>query len=74
MCNDGRDGPQGAGFVCPNGTLFDQYQFACEFWNKVKYLRQGSAAERQDQLSIKFKTRLNAKPLFERFLVKVLKL
>ena len=35
VCNDGRDGPQGAGFVCPNGTLFDQYQFTCEFWNKV---------------------------------------
>merc|ERR1719312_1730401 len=32
VCNDGRDGPSGAGFVCPNGTLFDQYQFACEFW------------------------------------------
>merc|ERR1711970_1105149 len=35
VCNDGRDGPSGAGFVYPNGTLFDQYQFACEFWNKV---------------------------------------
>ncbi len=35
MCNDGRDGPAGVGFVCPNGTLFDQEQFACEFWNKV---------------------------------------
>merc|ERR1719250_602899 len=35
VCNDGRDGPSGAGFVCPNGTLFDQYQFACEFWHKV---------------------------------------
>ena len=27
VCNDGRDGPQGAGFVCPNGTLFDQHLF-----------------------------------------------
>merc|ERR1711962_361035 len=35
VCNDGRDGPHGAGFLCPNGTLFDQYQFACEYWNKV---------------------------------------
>ena len=37
VCNDGRDGPHGAGFVCPNGTLFDQYQFACEFWHKVVF-------------------------------------
>merc|ERR1712083_437483 len=35
VCNDGRDGPQGAGFVCPNGTLFDQHLFRCEFWHTV---------------------------------------
>merc|ERR1711976_194477 len=31
----GRHGPHGAGFVCPNGTLFDQHLFRCETWNTV---------------------------------------
>merc|ERR1711862_177085 len=35
VCEDGRHGPHGAGFVCPNGTLFDQHLFRCETWNTV---------------------------------------
>merc|ERR1712029_1039681 len=35
VCNDGRDGPQGAGFLCPNGTLFNQQTFECDHWFKV---------------------------------------
>merc|ERR1719234_553484 len=27
--------PSTAGFVCPNGTLFDQTLFRCEFWHTV---------------------------------------
>lgn len=35
MCHDGREGEQGASFLCPNGTLFNQHEFACDWWYNV---------------------------------------
>lgn len=35
VCNDGRDGPAGAAFLCPNGTIFNQEHFLCDHWYNV---------------------------------------
>ncbi|XP_050561409.1 U-scoloptoxin(01)-Cw1a [Spodoptera frugiperda] len=35
VCHDGREGQQGASFLCTNGTLFDQAKFACDWWYNV---------------------------------------
>ncbi len=35
VCHDGREGDQGASFLCPNGTLFNQYDFNCDWWYNV---------------------------------------
>ncbi|XP_059469302.1 uncharacterized protein LOC132193017 [Neocloeon triangulifer] len=35
VCHDGREGRQGAAFLCPNGTLFNQKEFACDWWYNV---------------------------------------
>ncbi|XP_053695606.1 uncharacterized protein LOC128743108 [Sabethes cyaneus] len=35
-CHDGREGPQGASFLCTNGTIFNQKEFACDWWYNVK--------------------------------------
>merc|ERR1711936_696160 len=35
VCNDGRGGPAGDGFLCPNGTLFNQEKFECDHWYNV---------------------------------------
>ncbi|XP_063374849.1 uncharacterized protein LOC134662521 [Cydia amplana] len=35
VCHDGREGHQGASFLCTNGTLFDQEKFACDWWYNV---------------------------------------
>ncbi|XP_058817773.1 uncharacterized protein LOC131681083 [Topomyia yanbarensis] len=35
-CHDGREGPQGASFLCTNGTVFNQKEFACDWWYNVK--------------------------------------
>ncbi|XP_060800748.1 U-scoloptoxin(01)-Cw1a-like [Amyelois transitella] len=35
VCHDGREGHQGASFLCTNGTLFDQAKFACDWWYNV---------------------------------------
>ncbi|XP_013140602.1 PREDICTED: uncharacterized protein LOC106104955 [Papilio polytes] len=35
VCHDGREGHQGAAFLCTNGTLFDQTKFACDWWYNV---------------------------------------
>ncbi|KAF4522427.1 hypothetical protein B566_EDAN012327 [Ephemera danica] len=31
----GCQGHQGASFLCPNGTLFNQQEFACDWWYNV---------------------------------------
>ncbi|KAK2589104.1 hypothetical protein KPH14_001930 [Odynerus spinipes] len=35
ICHDGREGQQGASFLCTNGTLFNQREFACDWWYNV---------------------------------------
>ncbi|KAL9696649.1 hypothetical protein quinque_016228 [Culex quinquefasciatus] len=35
-CHDGREGDQGASFLCTNGTIFNQKEFACDWWYNVK--------------------------------------
>ncbi|XP_076386666.1 uncharacterized protein LOC143264253 [Megachile rotundata] len=35
ICHDGREGHQGASFLCTNGTLFNQRDFACDWWYNV---------------------------------------
>ncbi|KAG8234673.1 hypothetical protein J437_LFUL015151 [Ladona fulva] len=35
VCHDGREGPQGATFLCTNGTLFNQQEFTCDWWYNV---------------------------------------
>nr|XP_033189386.1 uncharacterized protein LOC117156453 [Bombus vancouverensis nearcticus] len=35
ICHDGREGHQGASFLCTNGTLFNQREFACDWWYNV---------------------------------------
>jgi len=35
VCHDGREGDQGAKFLCTNGTLFNQKEFACDWWYNV---------------------------------------
>ncbi|XP_032680186.1 uncharacterized protein LOC116848339 [Odontomachus brunneus] len=35
ICHDGREGDQGASFLCTNGTLFNQHEFACDWWYNV---------------------------------------
>ncbi|KAK9301984.1 hypothetical protein QLX08_005835 [Tetragonisca angustula] len=35
ICHDGREGHQGASFLCTNGTLFNQQEFACDWWYNV---------------------------------------
>ncbi|KAF5292904.1 hypothetical protein FQR65_LT11156 [Abscondita terminalis] len=35
VCHDGREGHQGASFLCTNGTLFNQAEFACDWWYNV---------------------------------------
>ncbi|KAL6261406.1 hypothetical protein P5V15_006500 [Pogonomyrmex californicus] len=35
VCHDGREGHQGASFLCTNGTLFNQQEFACDWWYNV---------------------------------------
>lgn len=29
VCHDGREGHQGASFLCTNGTIFNQKEFTC---------------------------------------------
>lgn len=36
MCHDGREGEQGASFLCTNGTIFNQAEFTCDWWYNVK--------------------------------------
>ncbi|XP_078043620.1 uncharacterized protein LOC144473542 [Augochlora pura] len=36
ICHDGREGHQGASFLCPNGTIFSQREFSCDWWHNVK--------------------------------------
>ncbi|XP_034656263.1 uncharacterized protein LOC117893683 [Drosophila subobscura] len=36
VCHDGREGHQGAKFLCTNGTIFNQKEFACDWWYNVK--------------------------------------
>ncbi|VVC40786.1 Chitin binding domain [Cinara cedri] len=35
ICHDGREGHQGASFLCTNGTLFNQKEFTCDWWYNV---------------------------------------
>ncbi|XP_055377076.1 uncharacterized protein LOC129609182 [Condylostylus longicornis] len=35
VCHDGREGHQGAQFLCTNGTIFNQKEFACDWWYNV---------------------------------------
>ncbi|GLV39371.1 uncharacterized protein CBL_13248 [Carabus blaptoides fortunei] len=35
ICHDGREGKQGASFLCTNGTLFNQKEFSCDWWYNV---------------------------------------
>ncbi|XP_034176327.2 uncharacterized protein LOC117602432 [Osmia lignaria lignaria] len=35
ICHDGREGHQGASFLCTNGTLFNQKDFGCDWWYNV---------------------------------------
>ncbi|XP_055912934.1 uncharacterized protein LOC129946687 [Eupeodes corollae] len=35
VCHDGREGHQGASFLCTNGTIFNQKEFACDWWYNV---------------------------------------
>ncbi|KAL1492663.1 hypothetical protein ABEB36_010888 [Hypothenemus hampei] len=35
VCHDGREGEQGSKFLCSNGTLFNQKEFACDWWYNV---------------------------------------
>ncbi|KAK7602740.1 hypothetical protein V9T40_006714 [Parthenolecanium corni] len=35
ICHDGREGEQGASFLCTNGTLFNQEKFTCDWWYNV---------------------------------------
>lgn len=35
MCHDGREGDQGATFLCANGTIFNQQEFNCDWWYNV---------------------------------------
>ncbi|XP_050689421.1 uncharacterized protein LOC126981871 [Eriocheir sinensis] len=35
VCDDDRYGPQGAQFLCTNGTLFNQEVFTCDWWYNV---------------------------------------
>ncbi|KAB0792524.1 hypothetical protein PPYR_14483 [Photinus pyralis] len=35
VCHDGREGHQGASFLCTNGTIFNQEEFACDWWYNV---------------------------------------
>ncbi|XP_050528135.1 uncharacterized protein LOC126898236 [Daktulosphaira vitifoliae] len=35
ICHDGREGHQGASFLCTNGTLFNQEKFTCDWWYNV---------------------------------------
>ncbi|XP_015585635.1 uncharacterized protein LOC107263214 [Cephus cinctus] len=35
VCHDGREGHQGASFLCTNGTLFNQLEFTCDWWYNV---------------------------------------
>ncbi|XP_021913110.1 uncharacterized protein LOC110826614 [Zootermopsis nevadensis] len=35
VCHDGREGHQGATFLCSNGTLFNQQEFTCDWWYNV---------------------------------------
>ncbi|XP_055716458.1 uncharacterized protein LOC129810168 [Phlebotomus papatasi] len=35
VCHDGREGHQGASFLCTNGTLFNQKLFGCDWWYNV---------------------------------------
>ncbi|KAK9889436.1 hypothetical protein WA026_004705 [Henosepilachna vigintioctopunctata] len=36
VCHDGREGEQGASFLCTNGTIFNQAEFNCDWWYNVK--------------------------------------
>ncbi|XP_037927503.1 U-scoloptoxin(01)-Er1a [Teleopsis dalmanni] len=36
VCHDGREGHQGASFLCTNGTIFNQKEFSCDWWYNVK--------------------------------------
>lgn len=36
ICHDGREGHQGASFLCTNGTIFNQKEFNCDWWYNVK--------------------------------------
>ncbi|RXG53418.1 hypothetical protein Avbf_13210 [Armadillidium vulgare] len=35
VCHDNRHGPQGASFLCTNGTIFNQETFNCDWWFNV---------------------------------------
>ncbi|XP_001603626.1 U-scoloptoxin(01)-Er1a isoform X1 [Nasonia vitripennis] len=35
VCHDGREGDQGATFLCANGTIFNQKEFNCDWWYNV---------------------------------------
>lgn len=35
VCHDGREGHQGAKFLCTNGTIFNQKEFTCDWWYNV---------------------------------------
>lgn len=35
VCHDGREGDQGASFLCTNGTIFNQKEFTCDWWYNV---------------------------------------
>ncbi|XP_014204134.1 uncharacterized protein LOC106636286 [Copidosoma floridanum] len=35
VCHDGREGEQGASFLCANGTIFNQKEFNCDWWYNV---------------------------------------
>ncbi|KAF6204990.1 hypothetical protein GE061_019157 [Apolygus lucorum] len=35
VCHDGREGHEGASFLCANGTLFNQKEFTCDWWYNV---------------------------------------
>lgn len=35
VCHDGREGQQGAAFLCTNGTIFNQKEFTCDWWYNV---------------------------------------
>lgn len=36
VCHDGREGHQGASFLCTNGTIYNQKEFTCDWWYNVK--------------------------------------